>query len=79
MQKKKSLTFSAGNMFCGKTNPIKVFHLVLFICINNQIAQIYFVRYTVTQKHSGFWLLFLLIGASMVAAQIFSPKGIRTM
>lgn len=67
MQKKKSLTFSVGNIFYGKTNPIKVFHLVyLSLQTNNEIAQTYLVGYTVT-KHFGIWLLFFSYGISIVA------------
>lgn len=62
IMQKKNLTFSSGNIFCGKMNPIKVFHLVyLSVLTNNEIAQIYFVGYTIT-KHFGIWLLFLLMG-----------------
>jgi len=56
MQQKKSLTFSAGNMLCGKTNPINVFHLVLFICINKQANSPNILCWIYCNKES-FWIL----------------------
>lgn len=31
----------------------------------------YFIGYSVTKKHFGFWLLFLLRGTSIVPVQLF--------